>query len=98
MVLRLDRYGVQGEAIPVRRLVLSWADVRGGLYMWSAVPYRTRTYLDSRGQLVSRLALLRPATVVVDRDTAPGQVALAVDPPSRIAGGLEGVDGTGSTR
>jgi hypothetical protein len=82
LVLGLFRYDAPGELpVDVERLVLPRADVAAGLYVRSAVAYRTRILLDAgRGGLTARLILARRAPVAVYRETPrPGEV-----PPCQV--------------
>jgi hypothetical protein len=69
--LSLFRYeGPDQLSRTVHRLVLPWTDVRAGLYVRSAVPYRTRMLLDPEGgQPTTRIILDWRASLAVYRET-----------------------------
>jgi hypothetical protein len=71
LALGLYRYeGPQGLSRTVDRLVLPWMDVRAGLYLRSAVPYRTRILLDpADGSVTTRILFGRRTSVHVYRET-----------------------------
>jgi hypothetical protein len=74
LVLRLFRYeSPDGMSRTVHRLVLPWTDVRAGLYLRSAVPYRTRVILDpDDGELTTSFVIGRRTSVAVYRETPHG--------------------------
>jgi hypothetical protein len=86
VVLALYRYEPpDGVSKTVRHLVRPWRDVRAGLYVRSAVPYRLRVLLDpDDGNLATSVVLGRRASVAVYRetprwiDTPPSQVVVVV--------------------
>jgi hypothetical protein len=87
VVLDLYRYELpDGTSKTVQRLVRPWMDVRAGLYLRSAVPYRLRVLLDpDDGQLATSVVLGRRASVAVYRetpqwiDTSPWQVVVVIN-------------------
>jgi hypothetical protein len=74
VVLDLYRYEPpDGMSRTVHRLVRPWMDVRAGLYVRSAVPYRLRIRLDpDDGELATSVVLGRRASVAVFRETPRG--------------------------
>jgi len=86
IVLRVFRYQPpDGISKTVHRLVLPWMDVRAGLYLRSAVPYRTRLDLDpEENELTTSIVLDRRTSVAVYRETPwwvdapPWQVVVVV--------------------
>jgi hypothetical protein len=86
VVLGLYRYEPpDGMSKTVHRLVLPWLDVRAGLYVRSAVPYRLRVLLDpDDGKLATSVVLGRRASVAVYGETPrwigtlPWQVVVVV--------------------
>jgi hypothetical protein len=86
VVLGLYRYEpAVGESKTIDRLTLPWMDVRGGLYVRSAVPYRIRMVLDpDEGELTTRIVLNRRASLAAYRetprwiDTPPWQVVVVI--------------------
>lgn len=71
IVLGMFRYeSPDGVSKTVHRLVLPWMDVRAGLYLRSAVPYRTRLDLDPQeNELTTSIVLDRRTSVAVYRET-----------------------------
>jgi hypothetical protein len=84
LALALFRYEPQLSRT-VHRLVLPWMDVRAGLYLRSAVPYRTRVILDpDDGELTTSFIIGRRGSVAVYRETpqwidrSPWQVVMLI--------------------
>jgi hypothetical protein len=71
VVLRVFRYEPpNGTSRTIDRVVLPWMDVRAGLYVRSAVPYRLRALVNrDDGQLATSVVLGRRASVTVYRET-----------------------------
>jgi hypothetical protein len=91
LALALFRYEPQLSKT-VHRLVLPWMDVRAGLYLRSAVPYRTRVVLDpDDGELTTSIIIGRRTSIAVYRKTP-----LGIDMPPWQVVVLIGVVGTGS--
>jgi hypothetical protein len=93
LMLDLFRYEPSGGlSRTVHRLVLPWMDVRAGLYLRSAVPYRTRVVLDpDDGELTTSIIIGRRTSIAVYRKTP-----LGIDMPPWQVVVLIGVVGTGS--
>jgi hypothetical protein len=71
LVLGFFRYEDVGRVSrTIERLILPTSNVRAGLYVRSAVPYRTRVLLD--GELTTRLVLGQRASVRVYGETPRG--------------------------
>jgi hypothetical protein len=88
--LALFRYEPQVSKT-VHRLVLPWMDVRAGLYLRSAVPYRTRVVLDpDDGELTTSFVIGCRTSVAVYRetplwtDTPPWQVVVLIGAPDHL--------------
>ena len=84
LALALFRYEPQLSRT-VHRLILPWIDVRAGLYLRSAVPYRTRVTLDpDDGELTTSFIIGRRTSVAVYRempqwiDGPPWQVVVLI--------------------
>ena len=88
-MLDLFRYEPpDGLSRTVHRLVLPWMDVRAGLYVRSAVPYRNRVRLDpDDGELTTSFVIGRRTSVAVYRETPlgidmpPWQVVVLIGAP-----------------
>ena len=87
LALALFRYEPQLSKT-VHRLVLPWMDVRAGLYVRSAVPYRTRVVLDpDDGELTTSFVIGRRTSIAVYRETPlgidmpPWQVVVLIGAP-----------------
>jgi hypothetical protein len=87
LALTLFRYELQLSKT-VHRLVLPWMDVRAGLYLRSAVPYRTRIVLDPEdGELTTSITIGPRTSVAVYRETPlwinqpPWQVVVLIGAP-----------------
>jgi hypothetical protein len=72
----------------VHRLVLPWMDVRAGLYLRSAVPYRSRIVLDpDDGELTTSITIGHRTSVAVYGETPlwinqpPWQVVVLIGAP-----------------
>jgi hypothetical protein len=90
LVLSLFRYEPpDGMSRTVHRLVLPWTDVRAGLYLRSAVAYRTRIVLDpDERDMTTSIVLSRRTSVSVYRETprwidggSPWQVVVVIQAP-----------------
>jgi hypothetical protein len=81
LVLDVFRYEPpDGLSRTAHRLVLPWMDVRAGLYLRSAVPYRTRVRLDpDDGELITSFVTGRRTSVAVYRETPPNTLNVTVD-------------------
>jgi hypothetical protein len=86
LVLGLFRYEApSGASKTIHRFVLPGIDIRAGLYVRSAVPYRTRMILDpDNGELMTRIILGQRESIAVYRETplwveeAPWQVVMLI--------------------
>jgi hypothetical protein len=78
MLLETFRYGADGQSNTVNHVILPWGDIAGGLYIRSAVSYRTRVLVhpDTR-ELTTRIVLDLRSPVRVARERSQILVIIA---------------------